>query len=126
MSADIGEAMGFVEALSLVKRLSLDKVIIKGDAKIVVDAINSSSTFNSSFGDYIEKCKEILRDSPNFSVVFVRRNANYVAHAFANCWVDPPELVARLLPLLSAVAINEFSFFKKKKKECKYKLIYKV
>lgn len=42
LSVDLGEAMGFSEVLSWVKSLQLDRVIVEGDAKIVIDAINSS------------------------------------------------------------------------------------
>lgn len=39
----IGEAMGFFEALSWIQNLLLENVIIEGDSKIVVDAINFDS-----------------------------------------------------------------------------------
>lgn len=44
---DVGEAMGFLEALTWLKRLDIIKVVIEGDAKGVVDAIKSASIYNS-------------------------------------------------------------------------------
>lgn len=103
--ADVGEAMGFVEALSWVKGMKLENVIVEGDARLVVDAIDSSERNCSSFGDYIELCKSILRSCPSYSISCVRRCANSIAHALAResrsfespfCWVDLPSFVARL------------------------------
>lgn len=98
--------MGFYEALSWVKIMNLVKLIIKGDAKIVVYAINSSSKGSSTFHDYIVSCKDILVSIPFYSIHFVKRSANDLAHKFAKVarfyenptyWDDPPELVGGLL-----------------------------
>lgn len=65
---DIGEAMGSMEALSLIKGMQLENAIIEGDARLVVDAIGSSERSNCSFGDFIEFCKSILHSYPSYSV----------------------------------------------------------
>ncbi|KAL8548178.1 hypothetical protein ACS0TY_007486 [Phlomoides rotata] len=46
MEVEVGEAMGFLEALSWVKSMGLDNGNIEGDVKLVVDGINSSTTYN--------------------------------------------------------------------------------
>ncbi|KAL8502197.1 hypothetical protein ACS0TY_021350 [Phlomoides rotata] len=39
MIVDIGEALGFFEALLWLKDMEIENVIVEGDVKIVVDAI---------------------------------------------------------------------------------------
>lgn len=102
LEVDVGEVMGFFEALSWLQTLNLGSVVIEGDSKIVVDALKSSNTLDSIFGDYVNACKVILYNSPLFSVHFVRRDDNSLAHEFAqvsrlygpvHCWFDPPPFV---------------------------------
>lgn len=97
LSVDIGEAMGFMEALSWIKEMRSGKTIIEGDAKIVIDAINSNDISRSSFGDYIEMCKSIIRETPNYSIAFVRRNVNSMTHAFARVVQSVSSLVIGLI-----------------------------
>lgn len=61
LSPDEGEALGFFEALSWIKSWGLTNVIVEGDAKVVVDAIKSSSVNNSIFGDYVAASRSIIR-----------------------------------------------------------------
>lgn len=75
--------MGFLEALSWAKDLGLNKLIVEGDSKIVVDAILHNNDVISTFGDYTRSCKLVLSNFSNFSVHFVRLNANALAHNFA-------------------------------------------
>ncbi|KAL8523568.1 hypothetical protein ACS0TY_013515 [Phlomoides rotata] len=58
---NVGEAIGFFEALSWLKEMNYGEVIVEEDAKIVVDAVNSTKDMNSVFGDCIHQCKFILR-----------------------------------------------------------------
>ncbi|KAL8530720.1 hypothetical protein ACS0TY_007672 [Phlomoides rotata] len=71
LEVDIGEAMGFIEALSWVKCMGLENVIVEGDSKVVVDVILSSVSSESSFGDFIFISKSLLATCRNASVVFV-------------------------------------------------------
>ncbi|KAL8488919.1 hypothetical protein ACS0TY_024534 [Phlomoides rotata] len=102
---DVGEAIGFFEALSWLKEMNNGEVIVEGDAKIVVDAVNSTKDMNSVFGDCIHQCKFILSTSLGISIVFAKRSANSLAHKFAKAsrrfgnycsWVDPPDFVVGL------------------------------
>ncbi|KAL8530588.1 hypothetical protein ACS0TY_007571 [Phlomoides rotata] len=83
VGADIREALGFFEALSWLKEVRYDEVMVEGDAKIVVDAINSPVKQNSTFGDCIDVCRTILLDSPRSAVIFAKRSANVIAHELA-------------------------------------------
>lgn len=110
-----GEALGFFEALSWIKDLGLEKVVIEGDAKVVVDAINSHHTYNTVFGDYVDASRNILVNCPNYSVQFVGRDANLVAHCYARAsrlyesssiWIDPPNFVEGLSPAFCSCVNN--------------------
>ncbi|CAN1155963.1 hypothetical protein LINPERHAP2_LOCUS20670 [Linum perenne] len=48
----------------------------------------------TEFGDWIRKCKDILVSHPLFSVVFVWRSTNMVAHSLArnSCSVPSPTI----------------------------------
>lgn len=56
----VGEIMDFYEALSWVKHLNMERTIIEGDAKVVADVIQSSSSSCSIFYDNVLACKEIF------------------------------------------------------------------
>ncbi|KAL8543828.1 hypothetical protein ACS0TY_004396 [Phlomoides rotata] len=49
----------------------------------VVDAVKKECSDDSAFGDYARRCRLILGSQPGFSVHFVHRNANVVAHCLA-------------------------------------------
>lgn len=49
----MAESRGFLEAISWARELGLENIIIDGDAKRVVDAINCGNSYNQVFGDYI-------------------------------------------------------------------------
>lgn len=66
--------MDFFEALSWVKDLGLENVVIEGDSKIVADR------FSLILWGSVDR--RILRQNPTYSVNFVRRNANKMTHAF--------------------------------------------
>lgn len=123
VSVDVkeGEALGFFEALSWIEDLGLKNVETEGDAKVVVDAIKSDDTLNTVFGNYVEACRNILASHPNYSIHFVRREANLVAHCYARAahlyesfsiWIEPPNFVEGLS--LALCNCNLFWFFKKK------------
>lgn len=99
VEVDVGEAMGFYEALSWLHAQELENVIIEGNFKIVVDAIASGSSGLTTFYDYIRACQQIINQCSTFTVKFVRRDANKMVHEFARaprsyrssfCWLDLP------------------------------------
>ncbi|KAL8459135.1 hypothetical protein ACS0TY_035719 [Phlomoides rotata] len=106
LEVDVGEAMALYEALQWLKNLGLERVKVEVDSKTVAEALTSSTSDLSIFGDYILRCKLFLESRPNISVSFVRRNANVLAHRLArasrsysspNTWVEPPNFVDGLL-----------------------------
>ncbi|XP_024626802.2 uncharacterized protein [Medicago truncatula] len=84
------EATGLLEAVKLAIARGMQSVIFKSDCKIVVDAVNSSVNPHNELGDIIFYCKQLLSLHANFSVRFVRRQANKVAHNIARASLSHP------------------------------------
>ncbi|KAL8459186.1 hypothetical protein ACS0TY_036598 [Phlomoides rotata] len=88
---DEGEDIALFEALTWVTELDLRSVKIEMDAKLVVDAFNSSRLDSISvFGDIIEACKQKFCAHPYCSVGWVDRQANFVAHRLARIVRNSP------------------------------------
>ncbi|KAL8496432.1 hypothetical protein ACS0TY_020229 [Phlomoides rotata] len=83
-SSDEGEAIGLFEALNWIKELDLRDVIIEMDAKLVVDAFNVVHKKSPTiFEDIIDACRHIFMSHPYCKVVWVGRQANFMAHHLA-------------------------------------------
>ncbi|XP_062091061.1 uncharacterized protein LOC133797237 [Humulus lupulus] len=80
---EVAEAMGVREALSWLKQRSWTHVIIEIDSLLVVQAIRSSISMVSYFGNIVDECKSLLKECQNVSVLFIKRSANRAAHALA-------------------------------------------
>ena len=101
------EALGLLGALEWVVESGLQQVIFETDAKLVVDAINSSEDDISEFGDIIAKCRAILDCHDFFSVQSVRRQANGFAHALAQQTRFNPCLISYFeVPIFLAPCMN--------------------
>ncbi|KAJ9556757.1 hypothetical protein OSB04_011371 [Centaurea solstitialis] len=77
------EALAIFDALLWVSNREDSNVIIQSDAKVVVDAIYTSTTNCSEFGDIINNIRCILNTRPSFSVHAIKRQANEMAHLTA-------------------------------------------
>lgn len=87
-----GEAMGLLDAIHWVVSLNLQQVIFELDAKSVVDNVQAPHTDRTKFGSILCECKRLLDLNPTYGVVFVRRQANVVAHSLARgatLWSGP-------------------------------------
>ncbi|XP_075499854.1 uncharacterized protein LOC142538418 [Primulina tabacum] len=74
------EAIAILEALSWIKDMGYDKVIVETDSKISADAIHSDARDLTEFGLTITPCRAIIRNQTSFKVDHVRRQANRAAH----------------------------------------------
>jgi hypothetical protein len=63
--------------------MGLRKLHLEGDAKIVVDAMNSSEEDRSWLGHLFEDIKGELSSFDGWKMSFVRRDGNHVAHKLA-------------------------------------------
>ena len=77
------ECMRVREALSWVKSISDERVIIETDSLLVVHALYGKSENLLALGHVIEQCNGILKDLPGVVVSHVRKQANKVAHDLA-------------------------------------------
>ncbi|XP_073136897.1 uncharacterized protein [Henckelia pumila] len=77
------EAISLLEALSWIRQLDLNMVHLEMDAKTVVDAVNKENPNISEFGSIVEQCRLLLNGQSGFSLKWVSRHSNIVAHSLA-------------------------------------------
>ena len=77
------EAWAGGQAFIFGKELGLTNIILEGDSRIVVDAVNSAEGSGSLMGHLIEDMKIMLQDFPVWKALAVRRSANNAAHEVA-------------------------------------------
>ncbi|KAF5454970.1 hypothetical protein F2P56_024595 [Juglans regia] len=71
------------KAIELYSDLSLNKVILEGDAQIIVKAVNEPNEDLSFYGSIIEDLKLFLITCSNWTMQYTNRNTNVVAHNLA-------------------------------------------
>jgi hypothetical protein len=79
----VGEALASLHAVRLGQELGGSAIILEGDAKQVVEAINSDVSNVSRFGHLVEDIRLNLKSFPRWRCVFANRNANFAAHNLA-------------------------------------------
>lgn len=77
------------------EKVDVDKIIIKIDAKLVVDAVNGSPSYNTVIGDIVQACRSRLRSLPSWRLKCINRDAKVVAYSFARIarspyWIECP------------------------------------
>lgn len=75
-----GEGLGLLAAVDWVRNLGHGNVIFEVDCKLLADSINKPRTDFSEFGCISLEFSRALSFSRNFSVRFVRRQANETTH----------------------------------------------
>ncbi|CAL1412862.1 unnamed protein product [Linum trigynum] len=71
------------EAIIWCMEQGLSEVRFQGDAKVVIDKFNQADTRDSRLGAVLEEIGHYFRTQPGFSVRFVGRENNRVAHLVA-------------------------------------------
>jgi ribonuclease HI len=79
----VAEAWAGGRAFQFGMELGLSYIVLEGDSKLVVDAINAEGTSLSKIGHLVEDIKIMLQDFQQWKVQVVRRLANNAAHAVA-------------------------------------------
>ena len=96
------EGMALKEVLSRVLTLSLQNVQFETDSKSVVDSLQHDVEDRTEYGAIIKDCRALISLGVNFTVLFIKRQANGVAHqiARAHCnqgsfivFTDPPQFL---------------------------------
>lgn len=105
------EALSLLEALTFADNQGMTSVIFESDCKLVVDAIISTYSPLNEFEDIISRCKTLLASHSNYSVTYVRRQANRVAHSIARASLSHPSpyLFHDVLDYLYPLIINEMN-----------------
>lgn len=72
----IAEALGMREALNWIKELQVTNIILESDALLIIEALNSSTSYSSFVGLIIEDCRLFALQIQSLSFVCVKRSAN--------------------------------------------------
>jgi ribonuclease HI len=78
-----GEALAAFHAVDFCREIGLKCINLEGDAKQVVDAINSPTMVWNRFGHLVEDTRRILHSLTSWKCTFVNREANEAAHGLA-------------------------------------------
>ncbi|XP_074374117.1 uncharacterized protein LOC141714499 [Apium graveolens] len=93
VSPELAEDMTMKEALSWIKARTWIQVIIEADCLTVVQVIRSKISIESPFGVVIKKCKSIMLELNDISLIFIKRFANMAAHFLAKKSCSHPDRV---------------------------------
>ena len=109
LTPSVAQALSFREALNWLKEVGRSLVLLESDALLVINVIKHCKVDNACFGLIIVDCFSLLKEIPNYSVSFVRRSANQVAHVLGRTSVsmfglgvwhlDLPALIVDILKL---------------------------
>ncbi|KAL5195078.1 Adenylosuccinate lyase [Glycine soja] len=90
-TAQEAEAMPLHTAIAWVSDSKLDNIIFESDCKhVVIDSLFSQKVLNK-YGSILRSCKRNLSVFQNFSLKFINRQVNLVAHCLtrvSRCYVD--------------------------------------
>ncbi|XP_042942878.1 uncharacterized protein LOC122277061 [Carya illinoinensis] len=97
------ESLALRRAAEIYTELNYTKVILEGDAKGVIEAVNREAEDLSVYGNIIQEIKRYFRNRKEWEVRFVKREMNTVAHILARTalqfdteriWIEEaPEIV---------------------------------
>jgi hypothetical protein len=104
-----GEAMALQEALQAMQVRGLSHVLFETDSKSLVDALHHLRGGTSEFSLLVHHINNLLLSNPNFSVKFIKRQANMVAHTLARAAISWSSRCSfETVPLcISTLLINE-------------------
>ena len=89
--SEVAEALGIHEALSWIKENNSHHISLESDCLVAIQALRSSISMRSWFGDIIDDCKRLLKELPYVNVIFVKRSANAAAHSIARASASYPD-----------------------------------
>ncbi|CAN0878470.1 Putative ribonuclease H protein At1g65750 [Linum grandiflorum] len=108
------EAMALWEGLKWCVERGIERVELEMDAQVVVRAVNDNEVDDRlEFGTIIRRCRDILVTKPFYSVCFVRRECNEIAHVLAkqSKFLDSPT-VGELPPVFMVHCMNNICFMR--------------
>lgn len=96
------ESYGILEAIKWVIDLGISNVVIESDSLLAVQAIKRGSEYYLEVGNILQEVRTLLEERHDIYILFVKKQANKVAHMLArvpceaNCLNDfssPPHMV---------------------------------
>ncbi|GAU16215.1 hypothetical protein TSUD_298470 [Trifolium subterraneum] len=86
----LAEAMGIWEALKWVESQHLKNVIFEMDAEIIVNALKRKVYPRNRWGQIVKTCSRVLEAHKDYSIGWVKRGRNKVAHSLARWAITEP------------------------------------
>ncbi|PNX57579.1 60S ribosomal protein l23, partial [Trifolium pratense] len=84
------DVTGLQEALILIERFQLSKVIIELDSKRIVTAVKHKDFPRNQWGRIAKRCAQLMEANRDVSIAWVRREGNVAAHCLARWAVSEP------------------------------------
>ena len=97
----LAKALSYMEALSWIKALNLNKVIVETDSLMLIQAFSDSVDNFFYFGSIMGDCQILAQNLIDVSLVHVRRLANLTAHSLVKvvCFESDQENQSYVFPL---------------------------
>jgi ribonuclease HI len=104
-----GEALALIEALKAMQLRNIQHVLFETDSKTVADAILHQRSGYSEVNLLVGHISNLLLSNANFSVKFIKRQANMVAHTLARAAISWPSRCSfETLPIcITQLLLNE-------------------
>ena len=84
------ETIALLKAIKMAISNGFHFVWFETDCKLLADDLSSSTVPNTEFGDLVSQCRILLSTNSDFTVLFVKRQANKVAHSIARASLSHP------------------------------------
>jgi hypothetical protein len=81
------EALAACHAVRLCKEVGIRQLVLEGDAKAVVTAVNEKEVSMHKHGHLIEEIKFELQAFSGWKCCYVSRNLNMATHGLAKAWL---------------------------------------
>ena len=83
VTVDEVEALACIKAISFASDIGVENVVLEGDSKTIIQALNADSTCASSFGHIIKDIRVLALDFASICFSHVKRQGNTVANSLA-------------------------------------------
>jgi ribonuclease HI len=105
------EAIALLESLKMAIVNGMHVVLFETDSKTLVEIIKSHATSHNELRDLIVQCRSFLNSNPDFVVLFIRRQANKVAHSIARTSLShySPHIFYHVATTLYSLILNEMN-----------------
>jgi len=77
------EATALQQALQIALELGLNRVVFESDCQLAVNAVLNNRSYMNELGSLLSNCRTLLLSNASYTLAYVRRIANTVAHNLA-------------------------------------------